>query len=429
MQGATHLAALSAPSAIAATALPVLYSDYRAAPPDEQVFVFLGLLLVKRMTLYASAAGTVYVAAKRSSSSEAGLGARLEQLTAEAMYPMEAPSSSGDADFAAVVETLDSTSDAAQAATLPLVFGALLVSAYAFNVLVGSPEAASELTQTSAGSEWLSTTVREYVQPLSTASVCFFALNAEAQAAVSAFTGTKSTATDVAPRQGPAAWATWGVALGAVAGAYLLPVGDVWPLQNTLNSCIAIGVARVLQIPSLLAVCAALTGLALYDGFGTLGAASAADPATAAAATSVMEGVAQAKLSAVTGSGQLWQPGLLTVLLQGRVTDALGLGDIVAPSILAGWAARFDARLGQRSGREGEEGRESSGGYLGASLAGYGVGCLLLEVVPAELSRAALLFLVPSMLSAVLGRLVLRNDLGHALSSAGEQEGLESPEE
>ena len=29
------------------------------------------------------------------------------------------------------------------------------------------------------------------------------------------------------------------------------------------------------------------------------------------------------------GGGQPWQPGLYTVLLQGRLTDALGLGDVV----------------------------------------------------------------------------------------------------
>ena len=42
-------------------------------------------------------------------------------------------------EFQAVVKEMDSTSDAAQAATLPLVFGALLVGAYALNLLSDLP--------------------------------------------------------------------------------------------------------------------------------------------------------------------------------------------------------------------------------------------------------------------------------------------------
>ena len=106
----------------------------------------------------------------------------------------------------------------------------------------------------------------------------------------------------------PASIAAAAAALTCVATAYLLPSEASWPIQNGVNACIAIGVARVLQLPNLSALLAALLGLALYDGFGTL--FFAAGPAMAAggpddfgAAQSVMEGVAQAKLSAATGSG------------------------------------------------------------------------------------------------------------------------------
>ena len=95
------------------------------------------------------------------------------------------------------------------------------------------------------------------------------------------------------------------------------------------------------------------------------------------------------------GDAGLWQPGLLTVVLNGRVSDGLGLGDVVAPSLLAGWARRRDLDVG-------------GGGLLAASMGGFAAGCVALEVGPPELSRAALLFLIPATAVALLGRLVLR---------------------
>ena len=147
-----------------------------------------------------------------------------------------------------------------------------------------------------------------------------------------------------------------------------------------------------------------------------------------------MESVAQAKLGAASGNGQVWQPGLLTVLLQGRLTDALGLGDLVAPSMLAGWARRFDLRLAAEAAEAAEgriagaggsavEGADAAaagaGGYLTAAIGGYALGCVLLEVVPVELSRAALLFLVPSTAGAVVFRLIERKEIGKAFGGLG----------
>ena len=58
----------------------------------------------------------------------------------------------------------------------------------------------------------------------------------------------------------------------------------------------------------------------------------------------------------------------------------------MAPSLLAGWARRFDLSREEGSGK---------GGYLAAALGGYAVGCVLLEVAPPGLSRAAPLKIVP----------------------------------
>ena len=86
--------------------------------------------------------------------------------------------------------------------------------------------------------------------------------------------------------------------------------------------------------------------------------------------------------------------------------------------MLLGWARRYDlAAAAQRQaanegGGKGDEGGE--GGYLGAALGGYTLGCLLLEIAPPELARAALLFLVPSALTALLARLAVKRELARA---------------
>ena len=130
---------------------------------------------------------SAYVAARRSTNVPPGLGARVEQLTAEAMFPFKYPEAEQE-EFKAVVKRLDTTSDATQAASLPLLFGALLVGAYAFNVLIGTdqpPPATDDAYELAALVEAMRGTATAF-QPLSTASVCLFALNAELQAFVSA---------------------------------------------------------------------------------------------------------------------------------------------------------------------------------------------------------------------------------------------------
>lgn len=362
LQAVTTLPLLAVPSLIASAELPELYSNYKAS--GDSLALFAALLLAKRLTIYACAVSTVYVASRRSVDAPAGLGARLEQLTSEALYPFRYPEAEQQ-ELKKVVQALDDTSEATQAATLPLLFGLLLVGAYAANVLLGStPPPPSEadvvLAPELVGAlKSVAKSVANFAQPLSTASVVLFAFNAELQAFVSATLGTAEALPPTASGNANAmesslsipALATFAAALAGVGAAYLLPSSAAWPLQNVLNSCIGIGVARALQLPSLPAVCAAVVGLTLYDGIGTLGVASAAMAAdvlpASSSSSSIMEGVAQARIS----SAQVWQPGLLTVQLLGRPTDALGLGDVVAPSLVAGWAHRFDQTAGQVRGR------------------------------------------------------------------------------
>lgn len=371
----------------------------------------------------------------RSSDAAPGLGERFEQITAEAVRPATLPAAS-TAEVRAVAQQLDAAPPAAQAAGVPLAFAALLAGAYATQVLTANapPPEPADASSVMLPEEVIAALRGAFstVQPLSTASVCLFAVNAEAQASARAFSGAEAAADDAAAPSA-ASIAAAGTALACVGFAYLGPAAAAYPAQNVVNACVAVGVARVLQLPALGALLAALGGLALYDGFGTLiFSAAAADAASSVAdglpPPSVMESVAQAKIGAAAGGGLSWQPGLLTVRLQGRLTDALGLGDVVAPSLLAGWCRRYDLRTqaaadtlsdgDESGGGEGEDAGGNGGGYLGAALGGYAFGCVLLEVVPSELSRAALLWLVPSVIAAVLFRLVEQKQLASAFGVA-----------
>jgi hypothetical protein len=178
---------------------------------------------------------------------------------------------------------------------------------------------------------------------------------------------------------------------------------------------------------------AALGGLVVYDTVSVYGTGGLVAPAAAAAAAaaggaeasqSVMEAVARAKL------GGPWQPGLLSVVVGGKTTDALGLGDAVFPSMLAGWALRKDAAAqavprgevrvteaaagngsSEGVGVAGRGQRAAGGGYFSASLGGYCLGCFLCEVTNSGGGQPALLLLVPSMFAAVFAKAASRGEL------------------
>ena len=422
-QAVAHLPLLCSPSIAASTAvLPALYDQYTSAvaaasTSSDSLTALLCVLLAKRVTLYMTAALTVFVAALRSADAPSGLGERLEQVTEEAVAPLSLPASQSE-EVRAVARSLDDTSAASQAAALPVVFGLLLAGAYATTNFLGAVP--DDLPRTDTVLD--ATAAFRAIQPFSTATVCFFCLNIEAQASGRALfgSGTEKQPAGSEESEHVAPYACAAAALIGVAAAYLLPSSTAWPLQNTINGAIAINVARALQLPTLPTILAALAGLTLYDAVGTLAspASAAADAASTLASApqqqSVMESVATARIG--NGAGAAWQPGLMVVLLQGRITDGLGLGDIVAPSILAGWAHRFDRALCCRAGDPSES---DSGGYLRASLGGYALGCVLLEVAPVDISRAALLLLIPCMSASLLASLAVKGDLEAALQFGG----------
>ena len=211
------------------------------------------------------------------------------------------------------------------------------------------------------------------------------------------------------------------LALGTVLIAFSLPLSQAWACQNAANIAIAVTVTRALapffflgsnsdtddneerNRASIQTIALALVGLSIYDlcsVFGTsllsVQAASASsivvDNAVientidststimAAKGSSVMETVARAKLEGP------WQPGLLEMVLVGRVSDALGLGDIVFPACLVAWGYSFDKV------------------YAYAAIGGYVIGSILTELVsifgPMD-GLPALIFITPAMLASV----------------------------
>ena len=450
---ARRYASVLAPPLLGSAAFPALADAVRPVPGAEPpaFALVLAFLVGRRVLLYSWAVCTVELAALRSVDASPSLGQRLERVTKEGAAPLTVDLGEGS-EARAVVQALDETTPAQQAAALPVLLGATLLAAF---VLTVGPQALAPAggggAEDQLALEQAAAAAKEaaaVVAPLSNAATCLFFVNAEARALAAALRSAGDEG------EAPPPWLELLpslLAAAAVGGAFALPAtAGGWPLQNGVNVAVAVGVARVIQLPQLGAVAAALIGLALYDALFTGGAAmaaataAAADGAAGAAAltsggggggggggsgASVMESVARARLSGDAG----WQPGLMVVCARGRITDALGLGDLVFPAMLAGWAGRFDARTaaaardgdgGDGNGDDGaaaDDGRTGGGGgggHLRACLVGYLVGCVGLEVAPPELTSAALPFLVPPMLVALGGTLLRSGGLGEALRAA-----------
>ena len=88
-----------------------------------------------------------------------------------------------------------------------------------------------------------------------------------------------------------------------------------------------------------------------------------------------------------------WQPGLLQIAIDGKPSDLFGLGDMVFPSLLAGWSLRKDRKI------------ETDGKgdiYFRSSMVSYAIGCLALELLQTGSGQPALVYLVPSMLIGLI---------------------------
>lgn len=377
-----------------------------AAPEDKRALI-IALLILKRVYLYAMAVSIVDMAAKRSTSAPADFGARLRALNQEILGGLLPSKQMDEIQSGAVAQEayaeLDKVGGAKFALVLPLVLGgSLLTSFFLLNSGLSLPTPPTD----SSGGDFIKDLAAQLkgVVPLmittSNAAVSLLFTRVEVDAALQGLGWRSDAEKDVETRQK----AALGLAAAAVAGSYLGPAALVWPLRNAVNMCVAVTAARAIQLPRLPWATALLASLVAYDVVGVFGsgvlipAASAAVP-LAPPPTSVMEGVARARLGGAAGS---WQPGLLTIFLQGRPTDALGLGDAVFPAVLSGWALRWD-KLKEENG--------SKSFLFQAALAGYCGGCFLCEVFNSGAGQPALLFLSPAMLLAVFSAAAVSGDL------------------
>jgi hypothetical protein len=209
-----------------------------------------------------------------------------------------------------------------------------------------------------------------------------------------------------------------------LAGLVIPSGGAFWPIHNVINACIAITVSRIMQLPKLGWILALLALLMTYDVFFVSGSQVLTD-----GGMSIMESVAKSKLQtdiaydfsggstssilsvATSETGKdivqvvdesfrwiatlfKWRPSLFEVAIDGRVSDALGLGDVVFPAILGGWSYRYDKAQTESSNAEAEK----TFPLFSSCVGGYVIGCIACEIFQTGQGQPALIFFVPSML-------------------------------
>jgi len=392
----------------------------------QKLFV---LLLSKRLMLYFLATLATLYAGWRASNGVlairngrfSGPGDHLDKLTEEILKGKtsfgstsseegDEKKSDDDQLFATLVDDDVSNVSTKLALVLPLVLGASLAFSYLLTVITPSVE---ESTSNGSFQDLLSSS--SYLSSLPSAAICLLFTAAEFRWLLPSSDKQQDSGstTSTAPLLCVGNVLALAYVLLAYGATYYpnLNNTDLWPLQNGVNIALGATVARALSpflMPtsssskSIQTVALALIGLTLFDAISTFGTvANAAETITSA--QSVMETVARDKLS----SGG-WQPGLLEVIVgqNSKVTDALGLGDVVFPSSLVTWGIVAD-NSNQPQNNDSEDGLASNDySYTVTAIGGYVIGSFLTEIVGSFnlLGRGglpALVFLTPSMLIAV----------------------------
>jgi len=499
MKAQFNSASAALPANIAKDSVEYLSVSSMYGETMQQLFV---LLLSKRVALYFLATAATTYAGWRASMSVAairdgsvgGPGDALDRLNREVLegevfLAIDSSSSEesktdeedeDDSDlFATLVDRNPRSSNAGNvlALALPLVLAASLGVSYLAITFSGTP--GDEDYPATMLPEMLTSSL-PYLTSLPSAALCLFFAAADFRWALpERSTSDESTTTDDSSSS-KLLYAGNILALAYVAGAYFakihptLSLGemklDLWPLQNGVNIALATAVSRALSpffLPtssssstdqsssarkSIRTVALALVGLTLFDAiftFGTVANAAAAAVDATESSMSVMETVARSRLADSSSSqdvisplAYLWQPGLLEIILghdNSRATEALGVGDVVFPSILVAWAFAAD-NVGATSpvgadvvvvdddayDADIDASPSKSGGYpyATASVVGYIVGSFATEIVGSfrllgnVSGLPALVFLVPSMLSAVTTMAWSRNELGDVWGAA-----------
>jgi hypothetical protein len=376
-----------------------------ALPILLQFKLIVPLIVLKRAYIYTLAASVLVVAGIRGSSDSPSLGTRLIDLTREILpYNIalddedDSSMEKNDTRFQEMA-VLDEVDDSTQAVGLPLIVVSSLVASLFFVLLQNSDVPSSPAS--------LGIPIQSIIQPLITIS------NA---AVISLFARAELRRLLPDDQDQNANIATAG-SLVLTGLAFVGPAALVWPIQNSLCACLAISVARAIQIPRFVPIVLALSALVAYDvvsvgiqlvnlGVASMGAEQAHQQVVTSTATSAASSAMGAVAMAKTQGS--WQPGLFQVRLRGIATDLLGLGDAVFPSLLSTFCLRLDKELGSNN----------NSSYFIASLVGFAVGCLACELVPgiSDTGLPALLFLVPSMLTAIVGLAAAKGDLSSLLA-------------
>lgn len=439
----------------------------------QKLFV---LLLSKRLalyflataaTLYAGWRGSMGVAAMRDGS-VSGPGDALDRLNREILNgddflasTSKGADSEGNVDgdndddqlFATLIDDGPQSSNAGNilAVSLPLVLSATLAISYL--TVSSGPSPSSE--SPNAFQEMLAPSL-PYLFSLPSVGLCLLFMAAEFRWALPG-NGCGGTSASSLPAEStnssPLLRAGNILALAYVLGAYAAKIHptvslnsiflDLWPLQNGVNIALAATVARGMSpflltvssssstVPSpatksIRTVALALIGITMFDAISVFGTvANAAVDATSTESMSVMETVARSKLASPSFAG------LLEIIIghdNTKVTEALGLGDVVFPSILVAWGFMADKdavlpSLGTYSDSSNDEiGTSSSASgsypYTTASIVGYLLGSFATEIVGSfsllgkVSGLPALVFLVPSMIGTVTATAWARNELG-----------------
>ncbi len=381
---------------VLALAFPPLLShitDFSVAPDERSVYI-LSLLLLKRIYIYSLAIVSVDMIAKRSFAdgigndivaSADGFGTRLMKINAELFGNNTNAMSEKAVMERQVYSQIDSKiSGLSEAVFIPLAVASSLLVSYFLLQFTSSAGASVGL--------WNDDIIK-YLILSSNFFVCLFFTKIELRNYIQNLFNIS-----VDSKLTEQLAFVLGL-LGSIVAVTSLPTADYWPLFNMINIFIAITVGRVVQIPQLNYIIISLLLLVGYDYVAVSGIQQFTDNGV-----SIMESIATAKSSIVPattvpdssivhatsstiGSSTLanaWKPGLLQVNVNNKVTDVLGLGDIIFPSMLAGYTYR-----------------NNGGTMYSATITGYFIGCFMCEVFQTGQGQPALLYIVPSMLIAL----------------------------
>lgn len=298
------------------------------------------------------------------------------------------------------LQTLDNVSEKKTALLLPVALATLLTLSYGTISVSGSLAAflSSTISSSSPNSEQallLKNIVLPTLITLPTLSISYFFSKYEVSNIFSSVINEK---------QSRVLSQVMAVLLVALSYSSWSVGGGLWSVHNIVNMCIAVTMSRLLQLEQLPFIVLALLGLTVYDVvavFGTqqltdggqsiMEAVATAKISTASSAAPTIPSVDQASISSIASNWQWpkfrpWSPGLFEVSLNRRISDGLGLADVIFPSLLLTWAKRKEMITPPKVSA------------ATACSTGFLIGCLMCEVFQTGQGQPALVFIVPSML-------------------------------